>query len=110
MGTRIDLGSRLADILVDDEDYSQNVYFQAPPNNMVKYPCILYRLATVDTDHANNLPYTTRKRYTVTLMDKNPDSRYVERILRLPTCSFDRFYSTDNINHWVFVIYSKEVN
>lgn len=99
MGQRSDLGSKLEQII------GRNVYFQPPPNSMIKYPAIIYRLATIDTNHANNLPYTWRKRYTVTLIDTNPDSSYVDKILSLPTCSFDRFFVSENLNHWVFVIY-----
>lgn len=106
MGTRIDLGEYFARVV----GLGKNVYFQPPSNIQMSYPAIVYHLATIDSEHANNRPYVWRRRYTVTLIDKNPESEYVDKILAIPTCAFDRFYVSDNLNHWVFVIYSKEVN
>lgn len=101
MGTRIDLGKKLAEIMDGHE-----VWFQSPGNLTMTYPCCLYRLATVDTEYADNDPYAWNKRYTITLIDRNPDSEYVDRILALRTCSFDRHYVADNLNHWIFNIYA----
>lgn len=101
MATRMDLGKLLEEIMEGNE-----VWFQPPNNIHLNYPCVLYRLSQVDTDHADNLPYRWTKRYTVTLIDWNPDSKYVDQILAIPTCTFDTFYVADNLNHWVFNIYS----
>lgn len=101
MGTRIDLGKLLAEIMEGNQ-----VWFQPPSNLQLTYPCCLYRLATVNTDHADNKPYVWQKRYTITLIDRDPDSKYVDKILTIPTCAFDRHYVAENLNHWVFNIYS----
>lgn len=108
MGNRIDLGKKLEKILLSRLEgiVGRNVYFQPPPDFQIKYPCIIYRLATIDTDHADNAPYAWRRKYTITLIDENPDSCYIDQILRLPRCAFDRFYIAENLNHWVFTIYS----
>jgi hypothetical protein len=79
-------------------------YFQAPTSGM-KYPAILYELDDIDTRHANNRKYISTRRYNVTLIDKDPDSPYVERLLSLITSQFDRHYIKDNLHHFVFTIY-----
>lgn len=70
------------------------------------YPCIVYSLNKIDTDHADNLTYRATKQYSVTVIDKDPDSSIPDSILRcLPMCSFERFYPADNLNHWVFNLF-----
>lgn len=84
---------------------SANVYFQPPPNIQMKYPCIIYRRDNVDTIYADNSPYRHRKRYQVTVVDPNPDSDIPDKVAALPLCSFDRFYTADNLNHDVFNLF-----
>ena len=71
----------------------------------MKYPCIVYKRDTIDTEHANNRPYKHKKRYQVTVIDANPDSVIHERVADLPLCAYDRFYTADNLNHDVYNLY-----
>jgi hypothetical protein len=82
-----------------------NVYFQPPPNVLMTYPCIVYNLDDIDTDFANDKPYNRHKRYSVTVIDRNPDSSLPDVIGNLPLCTFDRFYAADNLNHYVFRLF-----
>lgn len=100
MAQRLDLHALLISILG-----SNNVYFQPPPNVQMIYPCIVYRRDDIDTDFADNVPYSKRKRYQVTVIDRDPDSEIPDKVLDLPTCIFDRFYTADNLNHDVFKLY-----
>lgn len=84
---------------------SRNVYFQPPESVKLSYPCIIYERETGRDFRADDLLYNYRKSYNLTVMDKDPDSTVPDDLLQLPMCSFDRFYATDNINHWVFTIY-----
>ena len=84
---------------------SRNVYYQPPESVKMKYPAIKYELKNFDVKHANNSSYLTKPCYEVTLIDPNPDSEFVELILNLPNCSFDRHYIADNLNHFTFTIY-----
>ena len=84
---------------------SRNVYFQPPETVKMTYPCIVYSRNSVDATYANNSLYNHKIRYTVMLIDKNPDSLIVDKLLKLPLCSFDRHYAKDNLNHDVFNIY-----
>ena len=84
---------------------SRNVYYQPPASTKMAYPAIRYSLKDFDVKSANNMPYLRKPCYEVTLIDKNPDSEFVELIMNIPYCSFDRSYKADNLNHFVFTIY-----
>ena len=102
MASRLNLHEDFCGILA-----SRNAYFQPPASVQINYsiPAIIYSLSEVGKLYANNDMYKSLTAYTVTLIDKNPDTKYLELILRLPYCSFDRFYTADNLNHWVFTLY-----
>ena len=84
---------------------SGNVYFQSPGNVQMKYPAIRYERSEMAVKHADNGTYNRRIRYTVTVIDSDPDSEIVNRVSMLPYCYFDRHYVQDNLNHDVFEIY-----
>lgn len=100
MGRRLELQALLVSILGSD-----NVYFQAPPSNQMQYPCIIFKRDYVDVKHADNLPYSRKKRYQITVIDRDPDSEIPDKIAELPLCTFDRFYAAENLNHDVFKLF-----
>ena len=81
------------------------VYFQPPETVKMSYPCIVYSLDADKGLHANNSLYFLRKRYMLTVIDKNPDSIIPDAVRGLAYCDFERSYKKDNLNHWVFTIY-----
>lgn len=100
MGSRTDLQTLLESILG-----SENVYFQPPPTYKMLYPCIVYERSKIDTIFANNYPYKLEKRYTVTVIDGDPDSIIPGKVALLQSCIFDRHFVFDNLNHDVFNIF-----
>lgn len=100
MGLRANLQKILEDILGSD-----HVYFQPPETVKMKYPCIVYNLSSAQTDFADNQPYRYKKRYQITVIDRDPDSEIPDKIAMLPMCVFDRPYTANNLNHSVFYIY-----
>ena len=100
MGSRMELHEELKVILG-----SGFVYFQPPESVKMHYPCIVYCLDDDNTKHADDNPYFNTKRYTITVIDKNPDSIIPDSLLILPLCRFNRFFTADNLNHWVFSLY-----
>lgn len=100
MAPRLDLHAILTNILEAD-----HVYFQPPPTVQMQYPCIVYRRDYLLVNHADDRPYKHRKRYLVTVIDKDPDSVIPDKIAELPMCSYDRFYTADNLNHDVFKLF-----
>lgn len=100
MDRRLELQSKLEELLC-----SKSVYFQPPSSVRLKYPCIIYSLSDIDVKRTNNHLYLSKKSYTVTIIDEDPDSVIPDKIFELPLCRFDRFYTVDNLNHWVFNLY-----
>jgi hypothetical protein len=39
------------------------------------------------------------------VIDRNPDSELPDKVIELPLCKFDRFYTADNLNHTVFTLF-----
>lgn len=81
------------------------VYFQPPNNAQIEYPCIIYKLDDHRADYADNGKYNSHKRYQVTVIDRNPDSELPDQVFELPTCEFDRFFTADGLNHWVYNLF-----
>lgn len=100
MGSRLELQTLLENILG-----SRNVYYQPPASVSMKYPAIVYSRNDIETTFADNNPYSLYHAYTITLIDTNPDSEYVNKIAMLPLCTYDRHYKADNLNHDVFNLY-----
>lgn len=100
MNRRLELQTLLENILG-----SRNVYYQPPASISMKYPAIVYSRYDVENFHADNVVYAQKTAYSVTVIDKNPDSEYVKKISILPLCSYDRHYVADNLNHDVFTLY-----
>ena len=109
MKTRLELHDALLDILVGlgirERDGSGHVYFQPPETVKTAYPAVVYSLSDMPIRHADNKPYKSAKQYQITAVDKNPDSRLPDKIAELPTARFNRFFTSDNLSHWVFTIY-----
>lgn len=100
MARRLELQNLLTDILGSD-----NVYFQPPPTVQMEYPCIVYHRDYELTQHADDKPYKQRKRYLVTVIDRDPDSDIPDKVGGLPLCVYDRFYTADSLNHDVYKLF-----
>ena len=87
------------------ESLTDNVYFQPPENVMLVYPCIIYKRDFADTKFADNTPYDHQLRYMVTVIDRDPDSEIPAKVASLPMSIFNRFYTADNLNHDVFIVF-----
>ena len=101
MASRLELHEELCDLLG-----SRNVYFQPPENSKITYPCIVYKLSTIESRFANNNNYTNKKRYEVTLITRDPDSALIDTILdHFMYCSMNRIFVVDNLYHYAYFIF-----
>lgn len=98
MGTRLELQTLLKTIC-------PNVYFQPANNVDMQYDCIRYHLDDIDTKFAGNKPYALDRKYLLTLITRSPDSDLVGKIAMLPKCLFDRSYTAEGLNHYVYSIF-----
>lgn len=98
MGNRMEFHNILKSI-------APNVYYQIPTNIMMEYPAIVYERRSIGGLFGSNNIHVNRNSYTVTVIDSNPDSEIVDKIMQLPFCGFERHYVSEGLNHDVFVIY-----
>ena len=99
-GQRTDL-----QMVLENTSDIKHVYYSPPSNVHLKFPCIIYQLNGKRTDHADNIKYRNFNRYSVTIISKDPDSDVPNKIENLQYCEFDRFFISDNLNHWVYNLY-----
>lgn len=100
MASRLELHEELCKLLG-----SRSVYFQPPSSVKMKYPAIVYSLDALENKHANDLVYSTNTRYSLTYIDEDPESETVYKLLTLPYIRFNRFYISDNLNHYTYTLY-----
>ena len=86
-------------------DFSKNVYFQPPTNTMIKYPAIVYEKSYLHTKKADNSTYLQKQKYTVTVIDQDPDSVIPKYVAQLPNSISDRCFVSDNLHHDAFIVY-----
>ena len=98
--TRLELQTFLEDLIE-----SRNVYFQPPASIRLKYPAIVYSLSDILDRPADNLKYAQHNAYQITVIDEDPDSEISKKIAKLSMCRFNSFFTSDNLNHFVYTFY-----
>lgn len=104
-GNRLVLHDIFIDILGTRGKPVSRVYFQPPPSIKMEYPCIIYKRDDVQNFFSNDALYFGMKQYSVTVIDKNPDSLIHDKILSLRYCSFSTHFEIDGLNHDVYKLY-----
>lgn len=101
MANRLDLHAELLALMEGNP-----VYFQPPESIKLKYPCLVYSRRAGDTKYADNYPYNYKPEYQLTLIDKDPDSKFVLKlIMAFPMIRHTNFFISDNLNHDVFALF-----
>lgn len=100
MTKRVELQAKLEELLGN-----KRVYYQPPESLKMEYPCIRYTKSNIVSTHADNVKYINTTAYDIMVIDRLPDNAVIEKILELPLTSFDRHYTSDNLNHDVIRIY-----
>ena len=95
---------RLQKLLVEILEM-KHVYHQPPENVKMEYPAIVYSKQTEDDIFANNLKYKTQDEYQLTVIDRNPDSKFPGKISKLPFTSHNTRFVKDGLYHDVFTLY-----
>lgn len=95
------LHDRLVEILGEN-----HCYFEPPSNNDLVYPCIIYHLENKQIDYADNRPYIKYKRYSVTVIDEDQDSKIPDKLEDgLIYLYPDRVYCYDDLWHFSYTLY-----
>lgn len=100
MNSQPELQSMLEELI-----HSKNVYFQPPASIKMNYPAIRYSRNNIENKKADDSVYSQRIAYQLTVIDYDPDSEITKLVSKLPYCSFNTSYASDNLNHDVFTLY-----
>lgn len=100
MDKRLELHEILINLLGNN-----NVYYQSPEDMKINYPCIRYSKDDINSIYADNKKYLNKKLYILIIIDRLPDNPVIDKILELPLTSYERHYTSDNLNHDVINIY-----
>lgn len=84
---------------------SKNCYFEPPADLQMSYPCIVYKYTNDLDDFADNLHIVRAKRYSVTVIDEDPDSKIPDRLKMLPYCTSDRNFTVNGLKHFVHELF-----
>ena len=100
MASQSDLQTKLETLLG-----SRNVYYQPPESLKMKYPCIRYSKSIISSRYADDVKYSNFTRYEIIVIDHMPDNDVINKILMLPHSTYERHYTSDNLNHDVINLY-----
>lgn len=100
MASRLELQTKLEELLGN-----KNVYYQPPETVKMEYPAIKYSKDKIDKKSANDSAYMLNNRYEIIVIDRRPDNPIVYELLKLPMCSYERHYISDNLHHDALTLY-----
>lgn len=99
--SRLDLQNELERLLGSSE-----VHYQPGPSVELSYPCIVYNRSNSNTAWANGYIYRKKSRYSLMVIDEDPDSQIPDILLdNFQYIRMERVYSADYLNHWIFDLY-----
>lgn len=100
MSNRLELSAILRELLGSD-----NVYYNPPESKKMEYDAIRYSKKDIESRYANDAAYSLLHCYEITVISRKADPEVVDKLLRLPYCSFDRYYPANNLHHSVLTLY-----
>lgn len=99
--TRIELSNKFRAILGND-----NTYFDPPTGLEMHYPCIKYDQPISSSHYADGVKYIKNQRYTVTVIDEDPDSEIASRLYdEFDYCYHSTSFVSGGLHHFVYDIY-----
>lgn len=88
------------------EKICSKCYFSPPNGFNLEYDCIVYQIQGDSDQNADDLDYVHHRRYTVTIITEDPDSKLPKRLKKqFDYCRLDRVFCSDDLNHFVHTIY-----
>lgn len=84
---------------------SRNVYYNPPASLKMKYDAIVFTRKRIENHYADDCPYVQPICYEITVITEDPDAPIIDKISKLPMCTNDRNFVSDNLYHNVFTLY-----
>jgi hypothetical protein len=100
MGTRLEFQAVLEGL-----QNGLSVYFQPPDNIDMSFPAIIYNRDITSDKHADNILYGTTQRYSVMIIDRDPDSPIPGLVGALPYAKSIRHFTTAGLYHDIYYVY-----
>lgn len=88
------------------KEVCDHVYYNPPASIQLVYPCIIVQLDDVLHGHANGKVYKRDNRYSLTIIDTNPDSELRAAVDDLPMTSMNRSYVADGLWHFAYTMFN----
>lgn len=98
---RIELHGILQDVMVAGGE-TPLLYYQPPESVKLAYPCIIYKLADLTADYADDVPYRRAIRFDITYITRSPISSVPDVLSLQPQFAFDRYYTFENLHHYAY--------
>ena len=83
--------------------YDGHVYFQPP--SVMEFPAIRYKKAKIQNEFADNLVYSQKQYYDLTVIEKNPEKPLTGLISKFPGIQWVTGFVKDNLYHEQFTLY-----
>lgn len=101
MGSRLDLQSKLEELLG-----SRDVYYQSPNSNRMTYPAIVYSKTNIQSKFADDRIYLNNRCYELVVISTCADDPVIDKILcEFSHISYTRRYVAENLYHDVLTLY-----
>lgn len=105
---RLLLQAELESYFADDDRVTapeNHVSFQPNEESQLLYPHIVYSRDPAWKVHADNVRFTHRDKYTMTYIDRKPDSLVFDELEKRPYCLHQASFVEDGLYHHVFDLY-----
>lgn len=91
--------------VLEDIISSRHVYFQPPESVKLEYPCIVYNLAKVPVQHADNTVYLMNPKYVIRYISKGPDDRTKLLLVQSLGVPIIQTYAQNGLYHYIYELY-----
>lgn len=71
----------------------------------MSYPAIVYHPDFEVRKFADNSTYDLVDRYQLTIIDQDPDSAIRAAVRRMRLITFERWFATEDLNHWIYSLH-----
>ena len=84
---------------------SNNTYFQPPESVKMQYPCIVWNLAKVPVQYADNIVYLTNPKYVLRYITRVPDDPMKDILVERLGVPIIQTYAKDGLYHYIYEFY-----
>lgn len=84
---------------------SAHVYFQPPESVRMEYPCIVYNLAKIPAQFADDKAYLLNPKYVIRYVTHKPDDEMRFTLVNVLGVPMIQAYAKDGLYHYIYELY-----